>query len=926
MTNSGTSCTGGVCRALALLLVLLIAGGCARLADTAEESRRVDELFASFTTGVQPGVAVLVVKDGQVVHRAGYGYADIERKVPITPRSAFRLASVSKQFTAAAVTLLAADGVLSYDDPVSRFLPDLAPYEGVTVRHLMTHTGGLPEYYDIIDTEGRRPTNADAVALLGQMRRALFPPGTRYQYSNPGYDVLAPLVEAASGMTFAAFMRERIFLPLGMEGARIYDHTGPHVPERAFGYRPEGGGFVADDDHSLNGIVGSGGTYASLEDFVQWDRALYGGSLFSSETLREAFAPYVLENGESTDYGFGWRTDEYRGRQRLRHGGSWVGFRTHIARYPDERLSIVLLANRADFEPEAWIDRVTDIWLGSGMIVERDVRIPMRDGVLLAADIYRPAGEGPFPVLVYRTPYGKDSAAEAYGTHRAAVAGGYAVLLQDVRGRYASGGDFEPYRQEGRDGYDTIEWAARQSWSNGDVGTFGLSYPGAVQWLAALESPPGLKAMAPAMTFSSPRRFFYTNGVFDLSWLPWIYLNVAPDRRLRLGLPGARTGAEARETWPEVADRYRSYLPLAELPYLRKEAPFYFEWLQHPPEDPWWDWAELAGRYGEVGAAVLNLSGWHDDSYGIEGAVTNFMELQRARGAGADGQVHLVVGPWTHGVASTGAARAGELELAEAAAIDYDELLLDFFDRYLARPAGPDFGPAVRYFVMGEETWRESDTWPPGETADEVLYLGGDNEPSLAASAPPPPAVSRFSADPRSPVRDPHDGFGARDYAALSGRPDVLIFDRAVLDEPLTIAGATRAIIHASCNCRDFDLWARLLHVRPDGRAMSLMSPGNDLVRASYREPAAGPQPVEEGTVYELRFPYLLTGVRLEKGDSLRLQLSASFAPHFAPNLQTGASEISSAEARPATITIHHDENHPSRLILPRIPDARASR
>ena len=255
----------------------------------------------------------------------------------------------------------------------------------------------------------------------------------------------------------------------------------------------------------------------------------------------------------------------------------------------------------------------------------------MRDGVVLRADVYRPQRDGRFPVLVYRTPYGKHHAAGDHQIHLKAVERGYGVVLQDVRGRYASEGRFDPYRQEGRDGYDTIEWAASQPWSSGVVGTFGLSYPGAVQWLAAMQAPPHLKAMAPAMTFSSPRNFFYSNGVFDRSWLPWIYVNIAPDIRRKLDLPGARESSEAAAAWPGVAAQYRSWLPLKDLPWLRSEAPFYFEWLEHPPEDPWWDWAELRGGYAKVTAAVLNLSGWYDEGYGPEGAATNFTGLVQAR-------------------------------------------------------------------------------------------------------------------------------------------------------------------------------------------------------------------------------------------------------------------------------------------------------
>jgi putative CocE/NonD family hydrolase len=338
---------------------------------------------------------------------------------------------------------------------------------------------------------------------------------------------------------------------------------------------------------------------------------------------------------------------------------------------------------------------------------EFNVAVPMRDGVVLRADIYRPSGTGRHPVLVYRTPYGKTDAARSYGTHVAAVARGYAVVLQDVRGRYDSDGTFDAYRQEGRDGYDTIEWAAAQPWSNGRVGTYGLSYPGAVQWLAALEAPPHLLAMAPAMTYSSPRAFFYTNGIFDLSWLPWIYVNIAPDTRRRLGLPGPTDEDAAAQGWSKVADAYRSWRPLRDLPWLRREAPFYFEWLEHPPEDSWWDWAELRGRHGRVNAAVLNLSGWYDDGYGTEGAVTNFNGLVASRAGDHDARTHLVLGPWVHGVANVGKREVGELDFGPAAALDYDGLVLDFFDRYLREipNAFVDALP-VRHFVMGANEWR----------------------------------------------------------------------------------------------------------------------------------------------------------------------------------------------------------------------------
>ena len=202
-------------------------------------------------------------------------------------------------------------------------------------------------------------------------------------------------------------------------------------------------------------------------------------------------------------------------------------------------------------------------------VVDRDVAVPMRDAVVLRAEVFRPAQGGRFPTLVYRTPYDRKHAPEDYTTVEAAVDRGYAVVVEDVRGRYGSAGEFEPYRNEGKDGYDSIEWAAAQPWSNGKVGTFGLSYPGAVQWLAAVERPPHLEAMVPAMTFSTARNFIYSGGMFDMSWTSWIYENISADVRVKKGLPGPKTGAEAEEAWARLRPDVERRLPLFDLPEFR---------------------------------------------------------------------------------------------------------------------------------------------------------------------------------------------------------------------------------------------------------------------------------------------------------------------------------------------------------------------
>jgi len=332
----------------------------------------------------------------------------------------------------------------------------------------------------------------------------------------------------------------------------------------------------------------------------------------------------------------------------------------------------------------------------------------MRDGVVLRATVIRPAATGRFPTLVYRTPYSQRTSVRSYSMFERAVERGYAVVAQDVRGRYLSDGELNPYLQEGKDGYDTIEWAAAQPWSTGDVGTFGLSYPGAVQWLAAVESPPHLKAMVPAMTFSRPTNFWYAGGLVDNSWPAWIWLNIAPDVRRRKNLAGPRTGAEAREAWRTLREELPFRLPLTTVPELLEIAPWFFGWLAHTPNDVWWDWADLTTKYGRVGAAVLNVSGWHDENYGPEGALTNHLGLLRARASAPDPRTFLIIGPWVHGISGMNDrspnARSGDRVFGSAAGIEYDEEILRLMDRYVRGLAnGLERTPRFRIFVMGEK-------------------------------------------------------------------------------------------------------------------------------------------------------------------------------------------------------------------------------
>jgi putative CocE/NonD family hydrolase len=559
-------------------------------------------------------------------------------------------------------------------------------------------------------------------------------------------------------------------------------------------------------------------------------------------------------------------------------------------------------------------------------MVEKNLPVPMRDGVVLRANVWRPASQGPFPTLVYRTPYGKDDTEAWYTTHHRAVERGYAVVIQDVRGRHESEGEFFPYVNEGLDGFDTIEWAAQQPWSNGSVGTYGLSYPGAVQWLAALESPPHLEAMVPAMTFSSPRRFFYSNGVWDLSWLAWIHNSIAPDTRRRLGLAGPVTGDEARAVWPQVADRLQSFLPLASLPDFELVAPYYYEWLRHPPDDPWWDWAELRGRYDRVEAAVLHVSGWYDEAYGPEGATTNFSGLLASRAGEREPRTRLILGPWVHGVDAVGSRQTGDLDFGSNAAVDYDDMVLRWMDHYLRGiDNGVDREAPVRIFNMGDNRWRDEPSWPPPSTVTEVRFLKPSAVPGAhgALSKTPPVAgsdPSTFRSDPAQPIRDPYRVFGPHDYARLTENPGVLAFETEPFPKDTEITGAITAEIYISCDCKDTDLWVKVLDVGRDGAAFNLMSPGLDVQRASLRDPSRGRRLLEPGEVYLVTFENLITSQVFMAGHRLRILVTSSFFPHFSRNLHTGESEAFSASMVTAEIRIHHDPDHSSRLVLPVVP------
>ncbi|HET8818096.1 MAG TPA: serine hydrolase domain-containing protein [Xanthomonadaceae bacterium] len=330
----------------------LATGGAVPFAEPSPDAvaAQVDALMAEYA-GAVPGASVLVMHQGAPVVRRAYGMADVDGAVVSTPATNYRLASVTKQFTAAAVLLLAEDGRLSLDDPLARWLPSLPPTPGAATLHqVLAHTSGLLDYEDHVpEAAATQVRDADVLRLLEPHDRTLFRPGTAHRYSNSGYALLALVVARVSGRSFPAYLRENIFLPLGMEATLARVDQGPAVPHRAFGHSLVDGAWVRTDQGPTSAVLGDGGVYSSIDDLAKWDAALQDDRLLSGESRRLAFTPHAATDDPAVHYGYGWRIT---GDARW-HSGETIGFRNVIVRWPGRRLTVVVLTNRNAPEPHA---------------------------------------------------------------------------------------------------------------------------------------------------------------------------------------------------------------------------------------------------------------------------------------------------------------------------------------------------------------------------------------------------------------------------------------------------------------------------------------------------------------------------------------------------------------------------------------------
>ncbi len=321
--------------------------------------------MADYSSPDVPGAAVLVMKHDSIVFKKAYGLSDVESRQPATTKTNFRLASVTKEFTAMCIMILAEHGLISYEDTLTKFFPDLPAYgRTITVRQLLTHTSGLVDYESLIpDSQTVQVLDKDCLELLKKVDTLYFPSGTKFQYSNTGYAFLALTIEKVSGKRFADFLKENIFDKIGMTTSVAYENGISTVPNRAYGHSHQDGKWLRTDQSVTSAVLGDGGIYSNIEDMSRWISVLYNFRLISPATQRAAWTEGKLNDGTSIDYGFGWRLETFHNIRHPHHEGSTRGFRNSIQLFPEQKLMVIILTNRNQEEPAEEAHKIADLYL-----------------------------------------------------------------------------------------------------------------------------------------------------------------------------------------------------------------------------------------------------------------------------------------------------------------------------------------------------------------------------------------------------------------------------------------------------------------------------------------------------------------------------------------------------------------------------------
>ncbi len=548
-------------------------------------------------------------------------------------------------------------------------------------------------------------------------------------------------------------------------------------------------------------------------------------------------------------------------------------------------------------------------WLGASLwgaevVTSMHVKVPMRDGVRLCANIYRRAGTGRVPAVLQRTPYGK--VAELNPGTRAFVDRGYAVVTQDVRGRGDSEGEFQQYLQEMHDGEDTLSWVARQPWSDGRVGMFGGSYVGIAQWRTALTGHPALRAIAPAVSGGDEYldRYYSRGGALRLAhrWR-WMAENFK--------LPETR-----------VVDFQQmvTYLPLRRADRFvgGKVLDFYQSAMAHPSYDGYWKAMSTKARLDRVRVPALIQAGWYDVY--AESDLEMFSAM-RALGKMA----RIIVGPWGHNLSPV----MPEGDFGDHSSLPLRRMEIDWFDAFVKQSA-PAPAPGVQYFVMGVNQWRESPVWPPAGMEWMPLYLHGrkganstDGDGVLVAKPQKEGKTSRYDYDPKRAVptlgganccNSKAMAWGPMDQRRVEGRRDVLVFTGEVLREDLEVSGPVRVVLHVASSAPDTDFTAKLVDVAPDGRARIVC---DGILRMRYRLGLEREAPYGPGTLERITIPAGVTANVFRSGHRVRLEVSSSNFPKFDRNMNTGRAQADEREMRVARQEVRYGGKWASYLALP---------
>jgi len=560
---------------------------------------------------------------------------------------------------------------------------------------------------------------------------------------------------------------------------------------------------------------------------------------------------------------------------------------------------------------------------------ERSIMVPMRDGVRLATDVYRPRGvTGPLPTVLIRLPYDKANYRGATVPAAFFASHGYAVVVQDVRGKFASEGQFRVYEGDMTDWSDTFDWIGTQSWSTGRVGTYGCSYLGEGQIIAAQQRHPRHIAAIPQAAGGNigrvgRRRVFWGSvegGTFSISinfgWMP-VFASVDKGARL---MPKV-----------DLASHFRT-LPVIDMTD-RAGSPSW-DWrnfLERSPDDPWWDAQGYLTANDSVTVAALHVSSWFD----MANEALDVAEIFRKNALNdrAKNGQYAIISPTVHCASEAASARTrvGELEVGDAR-LRYWETYLAWFDRWLkGNERALDSLPRFQYYVIGRNEWRTSDVWPVKGMRETPFYLHSDGAANtakgngrLSLTTPKQERPDTFTYDPANPVPsrggsicctgNPKDQPGSFDNTDIEQRPDVLVYTTDVLRDGLELTGPMRAVVHLSSDAPDTDITVKLLDVFPDGRSMNLQE---GVTRVRYRDGFDQARMMSPGKVYAVPIDLHATSWYLAPGHRLRVQISSSSFPRFDRNLNTGGRNYDETTWRNAKNTIHHSSVYPSRLILP---------